>query len=88
MLDNETVALLGKLKLLAKKSGVNIDVIRMSSDAAYVESSLRELSNSDDPELVMSAIGLMNRFKLIKAPAIEGATSEGGDGGRYVGRLR
>jgi hypothetical protein len=68
MLDPMTLAILAKIKVLAKKSGTNIDLVKMSEDKAYAEHTLKELSNSDDPELVLNVIKLMNQFGMIKAP--------------------
>lgn len=88
MLDPATLALLAKLKVLGKQSGINIDLIKMSHDKPYAEQTLKELSNADDPELVLIVVQLMNLFGMIKAPAAgkNGGTDEGND--RYVGALR
>lgn len=90
MLDNATLALLTKIKILAKKAGVNIDLIKMSEDMGYAAHTLKELSNADDPELVQIVITLMNQFGLIKAPVAEAKveTSNGSAPDRYTGRLR
>lgn len=50
MLDNATLGLLTKLKVLAKREGVNIDLIKMSEDNGYAALTLKNLSNSDDTE--------------------------------------
>lgn len=88
MLDPATLALLAKLKVLAKKTGTNLDLIKMSSDRGYAELALKELSNTDDPELVLIVIQLMNQFGMIDAPAETGKPEENKDGGRYIGALR
>jgi len=88
MLDPTTMALLAKIKVLAKRLGTNIDLVKMSNDKSYAESTLSELSNSDDPELVLIVINLMNQFGMIKAPTAQANDEENNEGGRYVGALR
>lgn len=90
MLDAATLALLAKLKVLAKKTGSNIDLVRMSADRAYAELTLKELSDSEDPELVLIVLQLMNQFGMIDAPAAAAAAKpeEKKPEGRYVGSLR
>ena len=87
MLDPTTLALLAKIKVLAKKSGTNIDLIKMSEDKDYAALTLKDLSNSDEPELVLIVIQLMNQFGMIDAPRV-GTKEDKKDGDRYVGALR
>lgn len=88
MLDSATMMLLSKLKILAKQTGTNIDLIKMSDDKDYAVLTLKELSNSDDPELVMIVVNLMNQFGMIKAPVSGAKPEEKDDKERYVGKLR
>ena len=88
MLDPATMALLAKLKVLAKKTGINLDLVKMSGDRGYAELTLKALSDSDDQELVLIVIQLMNQFGMIDAPAGTGKTEENKDGERYIGALR
>lgn len=88
MLDAETLVLLTKLKVLTKKAGINVDLVRMGADRGYAELTLSELSNSEDPEFVVIVIQLMNRFGMIKAPTDQPKDEEKADGDRYVGSLR
>lgn len=88
MLDNETLAMLTKLKVAAKKSGVNVDLVRMSSDRDYAAALLNDLSNNDEPEVVMTVLTLMNKFGIISAPAGKQEHEEPGEEDRYIGRLR
>ena len=68
MLDNATLGLLAKLKVLAKREGVIVDLIKMSEDNVYAAITLKVLSNSDDTELVQIVIILMYQFGMIEAP--------------------
>lgn len=89
MLDNATLGLLTKLKVLAKREGVTIDLIKMSEDNGYAALTLKNLSNSDDTELVQIVITLMNQFGMIRAPSAEvKVVEETSEKDRYVGRLR
>lgn len=65
MLDPITMKLLGNLKMSAKKSGTNIDLTKMADDSNYAELTLKALSNSDDPELALIVIKLMNHFGML-----------------------
>ncbi|OHC81856.1 MAG: hypothetical protein A2100_00085 [Sideroxydans sp. GWF2_59_14] len=82
------MALLAKLKVLAKKTGTNLDLVKMSGDLGYAELTLKELSNADDPELVLVVIQLMNQFGLLDTPAATAKIEENKDSGRYIGALR
>ncbi len=66
MFDTATMKLLGKLKILAKKSGVNIDLTKMGEDSNYAELILKEFSNSEDHELVSIAIKLLHELGLLE----------------------
>jgi hypothetical protein len=88
MLDAATLALLAKLKVLAKKTGTNLDLVKMSGDRSYAELALKELSNADDPELVLIVVQLMNLFGMINAPGGSNKPEDKGNGARYVGALR
>lgn len=88
MLDAATLALLTRLKILAKKIGIDIDLVKMSNDKDYAELTLKHLSNSDDPELVMIVINLMSQFGMIKAPPTQTKKEDENDSDRYVGALR
>lgn len=93
MLDAATMALLAKVKMLAKKIGVNVDLVRMTNETAYAETTLKELSDADDAELVLIAVQLMNQLGLIGKPVTAIAQAEPGsapvtEAGRYIGSLR
>lgn len=89
MYDQATLTLLAKVKTLAKKMGVNVDLLRIGEDREYTAQVLSQLSNSDDQELVLMVINLMNHFGLIKAPKAAAAGAAEDDGKeRYVGKLR
>jgi hypothetical protein len=88
MLDAATMALLAKVKMLAKKIGVNVDLVKMGNDKAYAETTLGELSNADDPELVLIAVQLMNQLGLIGMPAADAKPAKKQEEARYVGSLR
>ena len=94
MLDAATLALLTKLKIFAKKSGCNIDLVKMSNDQDYAKRTLNELSNSDDSELVQIVIQLMNTFGMISVPSTQAEAKKkeeearNEDKDRYINSLR
>jgi hypothetical protein len=89
MYDHATLTLLAKLKMLAKKMGINVDLMKIGEDKEYTADVLSQLSNSDDQELVMIVINLMNQFGLIKAPkTVAAGATEDSTKERYVGKLR
>jgi hypothetical protein len=88
MLDAATMALLAKVKMLAKKTGVNVDLVRMSNEISYAETTLKDLSNADDHELVLIVIQLMNQLGLIGVPSLEAKPQPQKEEARYVGSLR
>ena len=89
MYDHATLTLLAKLKTLGKKMGINVDLMKIGEDKEYTADVLNQLSNSDDQELVMIVINLMNQFGLIKAPKAIPATADAAESkDRYVGKLR
>jgi hypothetical protein len=88
MMDNETMLLLAKLKVAAKRSGENMDLIRMSSDKEYATTTLNALSNTDDSETVLIAVDLMNRFGMIYTPKKGKEEKDEPDEDRYIGGLR
>jgi hypothetical protein len=88
MLDAATMALLAKVKMLAKKIGVNVDLVRIGNERSYAETTLQELGNADDPELVLIVIQLMNQLGLIGVPAQEAKPEPKQEAGRYIGSLR
>jgi len=88
MFDAATLALLAKVKVLAKKSGVNVDLVRMSNESSYAATILNELSNADDPELVLIVVQLMNLLGLIGKPVATEKPVNTKEETRYVGSLR
>jgi hypothetical protein len=58
--------LLGKLKISAKKSGINIDLTKMGDGSNYAERVLKEFSNSEDHEMVAIAFKLMHQLGLLE----------------------
>lgn len=84
MLDPATMKLLGKLKILAKHTGTHIDLVKMEEDSGYAELTLKQLSNSEDPELILIVIKLMNHYGLIEAPLDLERSVEASDKDPYV----
>jgi hypothetical protein len=65
-MDQDTLKLLAKVKVAARKAlGLEIDVQRLTHDAAYAKEILEKASLSDDESLVLAAITLADRFGLL-----------------------
>jgi hypothetical protein len=77
-MDQETLKMLAKVKVAARKSlGLDIDVQRLTHDAKYAAETLAKATQSDDESLVLVAITLQDRFGLLKdAPAEAGDTAD------------
>ncbi len=65
MLHPETAKLIGKLKTITKKHGVEIDAQRMGTDMGYAHQMLIELGNTSDPEQGVVVMQLMQDLCLI-----------------------
>jgi len=76
------------VKILAKKVGVNVDVVRIPNESSYAEAILQDLTNADDAELVLIVVQLMNQLGLIGSPAVAVTPEPVRDTGRYIGSLR
>jgi len=65
-MDQETLKLLAKVKVAARKAlGLEIDVQKLTHDAAYAREVLEKASQSDNEDLVLAAITLQDRFGLL-----------------------
>jgi hypothetical protein len=65
-MDQDTLRLLAKVKVAARKTlGLDIDVQRLTHDAAYAKEILEKASQSDDEGLVLAAITLEDKFGLL-----------------------
>ncbi len=96
-MDQELLKLLTKLKIQGKRvMGLDIDIVRLSSDRPYAAVILERLSSSENEELVMSAIDFMGKLGLVKAPAAEPVAAPAAPAAtpgdplqdKYTGRLR
>jgi hypothetical protein len=87
-IDPALMKLLGRLKTLAKPTGIHIDLVKMTDGSDYAAITLKELSLADEPELVLIVIKLMNLMGLIEAPVDMAKVEEKQGGDRYVGSLR
>lgn len=94
-MDQELLKLLTKIKIQGKKiMGLEIDIVRLSSDRPYAAEVLKRLSGSEDEDLVMTAIDFMGKLGLLTTPAApEPATAVAEAPAdpmqdKYTGRLR
>ena len=65
MADPVTQELLGKLKVMAKKSGVEFDPNRMTTDMGYAYQMLMELGNTPDQIQGLVVMQALKHFGLL-----------------------
>jgi hypothetical protein len=65
MADPVTEELLGKLKVMAQKSGVEIDSNRMTADMGYAYKMLMELGNTHDQMQGLVVMQLLKQLGLL-----------------------
>ena len=64
MLNPETLELLGKLKKMGEKNGVDIDLTRMAQDMGYANQILIEMGSTFDQEQGWVVLQLMHQLCL------------------------
>ncbi len=75
-MDQETLRLLARLKVAARKTlGLDIDIQRLTHDRAYASEVLHKATQTEDEALVLAAITLQDRFGLLN-PAPNPKASE------------
>jgi len=65
MADPVTEELLGKLKVMAQKSGIEIDSNRMTADMGYAYQMLMELGNTHDQMQGLVVMQLLKHLGLL-----------------------
>ena len=79
-MDQETLKLLAKVKVAARKAvGLDIDVQRLTHDAKYATEVLGKAMQTDNEELVLAAITLQDKFGLLKEAPPEAPSTEAAD---------
>ena len=92
-MDQNEMRLIAHFKvLLSKHHGTKIDLVKFSSDNAYAKQVLEIGTASENEELIVVAMQLMERRGLLrKAPTAEAKKEEKKSDGvsdRYIGKLR
>lgn len=67
MLNPETLELLGRLKMMGEKNGVDIDPTRMAQDMGYANQILIEMGSTFDQEQGWVVLQLMQQLCLYDA---------------------
>jgi hypothetical protein len=71
-MDHETLKLLAKVKVVARKTmGLDIDIQRLTHEPQYAAEMLAKAMHSDNEDLVLAAITLQDRFGMLKPRAPE-----------------
>ncbi|HKQ30857.1 MAG TPA: hypothetical protein VJS66_06195 [Burkholderiales bacterium] len=91
-MDQNEMRLIARYKvLLSKHNGNKIDLVKFSSDNAYAKQVLEIGAASDNEELIVVAMQLMERRGFLKKAATPEPKKEEKDGDvndRYIGKLR
>lgn len=92
-MDQNEMRLIAHFKvLLSKHTGNKIDLVKYSSDNAYAKQVLQMGTASENEELIVISMQLMERRGLLpKAPAVESKAGEKKNddvNDRYIGKLR
>jgi hypothetical protein len=71
-MDRETLSEMVKLKFSSRKAGgPDIDLVKLASDPAYADATLRAIENLPFESLVLLAMTLRDKFGLLTAmPAV------------------
>ena len=93
-MDQNEIRLVAHLKVLSsKQTGNKIDLVRFSSDNGYAKQVLEAAIASDNEELIVVAMQLMERRGLLPKPAA--ATEQKNEDkkgnnvtNRYIGKLK
>jgi len=101
-MDNEPLRLIARLKIMAARAGLPVDVVRFAADRPYARSVLQKFSDSASEEDVLLALLLMEKLRVlapvppevaappsqpVQIPPVQGEDKPAVEE-RYVGRLR
>lgn len=102
-MEQSTLLKIARLRTLAARKGRAFDVARFATDRAFAEATLHTLMDTDDEDLLVLGLEVMQSLGFVKAdqapppaaapvpaPAPKSQPKEGKDeiASRYVGRLR
>lgn len=92
-MDNEQIRLLLRFRQALSRHRVQLDLTRFVEDHTYARMIVRGAQGMADPDLVLLALEIGNRFQVFaktvaKSPVSSRASAPAQEASRYVGRLR
>lgn len=96
-MDQATLLKIARLRTTAARHGKAFDVVRFASDRAFARETLSQVMDTDDEQLLLAGLELMDALKMVHAdeaapppapPPRVAAPPPAPADSRYVGRLR
>lgn len=97
-MEQSTLIKIARLRTLAARQGKAFDVVRFAGDRQFAQATLQSVLDTDDEELVVLGLELMDALKMVTlnqapaavpvAPQQAAQAAQATKASRYVGRLR
>lgn len=92
-MDQNTLLKIARLRSLAARHGKAFDVVRFAEDLAFARQTLTQLMDTNESELLIAGLELMNALKMTastepSSAAAPSAAEPSEHDKRYIGRLR
>lgn len=99
-MEQKTLQLIAKLRRLAGRQGKPFDVLKFSEDSGYAQSTLSQLMDTEDEEILVTGLSLQQAMTslptapsaqevVVKPDPVSAAPTDVPSGVRsYIGRLR
>lgn len=97
-MEQSTLIKIARLRTLAARQGKAFDVVRFAGDRQFAQATLQSVLDTDDEELVVLGLELMDALKMVTlnqapaampvAPQQAAQAAQSTKASRYVGRLR
>lgn len=96
-MEQATLLQIARLRTMSAKKSKAFDVVRFASDREFAKTTLKDLCETDDEELIVAALQMMDRLRMITAAnsttkpsdaALKPLPAKAPETAKYVGRLR
>ena len=92
-MEQASLLKIARLRTLAARQGRPFDVVRFAGDPGYAEQILRTLTNTDQEDLILLSLEVMNALGMVRldpsaGPEASATASRPEVAQKYVGRLR
>ncbi len=95
--DHSTLRLMARVKQFAFKRGMELDLVRFAQDKDYARTSLKQLLDTGDEDILLTGLQLMRAMDLVAPPPSKAADPVSAPSAaepaeapknQYIGRLR